>query len=198
MSAARLPADPARSCVAQASPRLIGGKPCGRIMVGWCLLPVMGGTALSVLSPCTAEDVEPVLLEEMATEGLGRYERDPNYWLSADGLPYAYDLQAPDVEVDVEELQLIAQAVGAVMRCDIVLHILVSSLAGRPALARIAQRVARRTEGWVFVEFGTAPSADLVEYLVNAGHCVRVDDSFYLDASAMAAWIAHPDFHVVK
>jgi hypothetical protein len=134
----------------------------------------------------------------MAAEGLSRYERDPNYWLAADGLPYGYDIQAPDIEVDVDELQLIAQAADAVMRCDILLHILVSDVAGRTALARIAERVARRTNGWVFVEFDTPPSADLVEYLENAGRCVRVDDAVYLDAAAMAAWIAHPDFHVVK
>lgn len=153
---------------------------------------------MSVLSPRAAECVEPVLLEEMAAEGLVRYEPDPDYWLSAEGLPYGYDCQAPDFEVGVDELELIAQAAGGVMRCDIVLHILVSDLAGRPALARIAERVARRTDGWVFVEFHTPPSAVLLEYLASAGRCVRVDDAVYLDAAAMTAWIAHPDFHVVK
>ncbi|MEN3614349.1 hypothetical protein [Plantactinospora sp. ZYX-F-223] len=134
----------------------------------------------------------------MAAEGLVRYEPNPNYWLSADGLPYEYDVQAPDFEVGVDELQLVARAAGAIMRCDIVLHILVSDRAGRPALARIAERVAWRTNGWVFVECGTPPSADLVGYLENAGRCVRVDDAVYLDAAAMTAWIAHPGFHVVK
>ncbi|MEU9510426.1 hypothetical protein AB0D32_29570 [Micromonospora sp. NPDC048170] len=153
---------------------------------------------MSVLSPCTAECVEPVLPEEMAAEGLVRYEPDPDYWLSVDGLPYGFDFQAPDYEVDVDELELIAQAAGRVMRCDIVLHILVSDLAGRPALARVAERVARRTDGWVFVEFNTPPSVDLLEYLTSAGRCVRVDDAVYLDAAAMTAWIAHPHFHVVK
>ncbi|GIG16802.1 hypothetical protein Cme02nite_51340 [Catellatospora methionotrophica] len=138
------------------------------------------------------------MLEEMAAEGLVRYEPDPDYWLSAEGLPYGYDCQAPDLEVDVGELELIARAAGAVMRCDIVLHILVSDLAGRPALARIAQRVARRTSGWVFVEFHTPPSADLLEDLASAGRCIRVGDAVYLDAAAMTTWIAHPDFHVLK
>ncbi|WP_433262061.1 hypothetical protein ACQPWR_21785 [Micromonospora vinacea] len=158
----------------------------------------MGGTALSVLSPCTAECVEPALLEEMAAEGLIRYEPDPDYWLSAEGQPYGYDFQAPDFEVGVDELELLAQVAGGVMRCDIVLHILVSDVAGRLALARIAERVARRTDGWVFVEFRSPPSADLLEYLASAGRCVRVDDAVYLDAAAMIAWIAHPEFHVVK
>ncbi|MEV0397487.1 hypothetical protein [Polymorphospora rubra] len=153
---------------------------------------------MSVLSPWTAECVEPVVLDEMAAEGLVRYEPDPDYWLSAEGLPYGYDVQAPDLELGVDELELITQAAGGVMRCDIVLHILVSDLAGRPALARIAERVARRTGGWVFVEFRSPPSAYLVEYLTSAGRCVRVEDAFYLDAAAMNAWIAHPDFHVVK
>lgn len=158
----------------------------------------MGGTALSVLSPCTAEEAEPVLLEEMAAEGLIRYEPDPDYWYSADGLPYAYRCQAPDVDSGVEELELIAQAAGAVMRCDIVLQILVGAVAGRPALARVAQRVARRTNGWVLIEFPAPPSADLIEYLERRGRCVRVDDAVYLDPAAMAAWLSHPDFCVVK
>lgn len=151
-----------------------------------------------MLSPYAAERVEPVLREEMAAEGLVRYEADPDYWMSAGGLPYGYDCQAPDLEVGVNELELAAQAAGGVMRCDIVLHIFVSDPAGRPALARIAERVARRTDGWVFVEFRTPPSAGVLEYLTRAGRCVPVDDAVYLDAAAMAAWIAHPDFHVVK
>ncbi|GAB3944010.1 hypothetical protein [Micromonospora vulcania] len=134
----------------------------------------------------------------MAAEGLVRYEPEPDYWYSAEGLPYGYDFQASDFEISVEELDLIAQAAGATMRCDIVLHILVSDVAGRPALARIAERVARRTDGWVFIEFHAPPSADLIEYLGSVGRCVRVDDAVYLDATAMAGWIAHPDFHVVK
>ncbi|MEV7231982.1 hypothetical protein AB0M79_33990 [Polymorphospora sp. NPDC051019] len=68
------------------------------------------------------------------------------------------------------------------------MHVLVSDLAGRPALAGIAERVARRTDGWVFVEFRSPPSADLVEYLTSAGRCVRVEDAVYLDAAAMNAW----------
>jgi hypothetical protein len=60
--------------------------------------------------------------------------------------PGLYDCQPPDLEVGVDELELIAQAAGGVMRCDI----------------------------------------------------VRVDDAVYLDAAAMTAWIAHPDFHVVR
>lgn len=134
----------------------------------------------------------------MAAEGLVRYEPDPDYWLSAVGLPYGYDCQSPDLEVDVGMLELIARAAGAVMRCDIVLHIFVSDLAGRPALARIAQRVARRTNGWVFVEFHIPPLADLLEYLGSAGRCICVGDAVYLDAAAMTAWIARPDFHVIK
>jgi hypothetical protein len=84
------------------------------------------------------------------------------------------------------------------MRCEILLHVFVSDLAGRPALARVAQRVARRAEGWVFVEFSEPPSADLLHHLAGAGRCIRVGDAVYLDAAAMRSWNAHPDFHVVK
>jgi hypothetical protein len=158
----------------------------------------MGGTALSILSPYPGQRVEPIVVEEMIAEGMARYAPDPSYWYSVDGLPYAYNVQSPDSEIDPEELQLLERATGVTMRCDIGLHIFVSDLAGRPALARMAQRVARRTEGWVFVEFSTPPSADLLHHLRGAGRCVRVDDTVYLDAAAMTAWNAHPDFHVVK
>lgn len=158
----------------------------------------MGGTALSVLSPHVAERVEPIVVEEMIVEGLTRYEPDPNDWYSADGLPYGYEIQPPDAETDPEELQLVERATGVTMRCDILLHIFVRDRAGRPALARMAQRVARRTDGWVLVEFYDPPSADLLHQLDGAGRCIRVDDAAYLDAAAMDAWIAHPDFHVVK
>lgn len=158
----------------------------------------MGGTALSVLTPYIGERVEPILVEEMTAEGLTRYEPDPSFWYSADGLPYGYDIQRPDSEIDPEELQLVERTTGVMMRCDILLHIFVSDLAGRPALARMAQHVARRTEGWVCVEFYDPPSLELLDHLVGAGRCIRVDDAVYLDAAAMAAWIAHPDFHVVR
>ncbi|RKN47514.1 hypothetical protein [Micromonospora endolithica] len=158
----------------------------------------MGGTALQVLSPYTVERVEPILIEEMFAEGLTRYGPDPSYWHCADGLPFGYDLQKPDVEIDPEELQLVLRATGRQMRCDIGIHIFVSDLAGRPVLARVAQRVARRCDGWVFVEFHDRPSTDLLDHLCGVGRCVRVDDAVYLDAQAMAAWITHPQFHVVK
>ncbi|MFF5232983.1 hypothetical protein [Dactylosporangium sp. NPDC000521] len=158
----------------------------------------MGGTALSILSPWTAERVEPVVVEEMTAAGLTRYRPDPSYWYSADGLPYGYDLQAPDTEAEPEELRSVERAAGAVIRCDIVVHILVSDPAGRPALARIAAAVAGRVDGWVFVEFSSPPSADLLRHLSDAGRCVRADQAVYLDAPAMRAWRGHPDFHVVK
>ncbi|MET8912419.1 hypothetical protein [Micromonospora sp. NPDC004551] len=153
---------------------------------------------MSILSPYAAERVEPILVEEMIAEGLTRYERDPNYWYSADGLPYGYDIQAPGIEVDPEELHLLERATAVTMGCAIGLHIFVSDLAGRPALARMAQQVARRTDGWVFVDFYDSPSADLLRCLGGAGRRVRADDAVYLDAEAMTAWIAHPSFHVVK
>ncbi|MFG3714762.1 hypothetical protein [Micromonospora sp. NPDC047730] len=33
---------------------------------------------------------------------------------------------------------------------------------------------------------------------LHAGRCVWAGDAVYLDAAATGAWIAHPDFHVVK
>ncbi|MEU1686633.1 hypothetical protein [Micromonospora sp. NPDC005707] len=153
---------------------------------------------MSVLSPYPAERVEPILVEEMTAEGLTRYEPDPNDWRSADGLPYGFYIQSPEAETDPGDLQLVERASGATMRCDIGLHIFVSNPSGRPALARMAQRVAQRTDGWVFVEFHDPPSAALLHQLRDAGRCIPVGDAVYLDAAATSAWIAHPEFHVIK
>jgi hypothetical protein len=62
----------------------------------------------------------------------------------------------------------------------------------------LAQRVAEQIEGRVLVEFQAPPSADLLRYLENAGRCIPVDGYVYLDAPAMAAWCAHPNFHVIN
>ncbi|MFI6094689.1 hypothetical protein ACIA8G_04000 [Lentzea sp. NPDC051213] len=153
---------------------------------------------MSVLTPYTADRVEPVVVAEMTAEGIERDAASPENWYSADGRPYGYSLDRPDSETDPAELDLIERVAGKAMRCDIGLHIFVSNLEGRPVLGRLAQRVAERTEGWVLVEFRTPPSADLLGYLENAGRCIRVDDYVYLDAPAMAAWYAHPNFHVIK
>ncbi|WP_144127603.1 hypothetical protein [Catellatospora sichuanensis] len=158
----------------------------------------MAGTTLSFLTSCAAEQAEPVLVEELAAEGLVRDERYPGYWFTAGGLAFQYWLQAPNHEIEPEELQLIAQIAGTAMRCDVVLHTLVSDPADGPALARIAQRVARRTGGWVFIEFRVPPSARLLRHLADAGRCIGVDNAVYLDAAATAAWLAHPDYHFVK
>ncbi|WP_432828027.1 hypothetical protein [Dactylosporangium sp. CA-092794] len=157
----------------------------------------MGGTALSVLSPRTAGQVEPILVEELIAAGMTRYEPDPRLWYSAAGLPYGYDIQPPGAEIEPEELRLVERASGTTMRCDIVLHIFVSDVGGRPALARIAREMARRVDGWVFVEFRSPPAADLLRRLGDAGRCVRVGDAVCLDAAAMGAWAGHPGFHVV-
>ncbi|MFD7660713.1 hypothetical protein ACFV4N_42650 [Actinosynnema sp. NPDC059797] len=158
----------------------------------------MGGTALTVLTPYPAEHVEPIVVAEMAAEGLSRYAADPRSWYSADGLPYGYSLDRPDHETDPAEVELVERAAGRAMRCDIGLHVFVGDLAARPLLGRLARRVAERTEGWMFVEFQTPPTADLLGHLEGAGRCVRVEDHVHLDAPAMAAWCAHPAFHVVK
>ena len=50
----------------------------------------------------------------------------------------------------------------------------------------------------MIVEFHALPSTDLIGHLAKAGRCVRIEDCVYLDASAMTAWNAHPDFHVVR
>ncbi len=155
----------------------------------------MGGTALSVLSPYRAERVAPIVVAQLLAEGL---TRRGDSWYSAAGLPYDFDLQAPELETEPEELRLVEEAAGKRMRCDIVVHILVSDVAGRPALARIAEQVARRTEGWVYVEFAVPPTADLLARLATAGTCLTLPDAVYLDAAAMAAWRADPLFHVIK
>ncbi|MGX6602972.1 hypothetical protein ACWKSP_12660 [Micromonosporaceae bacterium Da 78-11] len=158
----------------------------------------MGGTSLSVLSPHAAEGVEPIVARQMAAEGLTRYEPDPSYWYSADGLPYGYDIQAPDAELEAEEIRHLELGAGTTIHCDIVLHIFVSDLAGRPALARVAQRVAHRTDGWVFVEFHDPPTADLLLRLNDAGRCIRAGGAVWLDAAAMTAWLTDANFHVIK
>ena len=158
----------------------------------------VAGTSFSVLTPYTAELVERVVVAEMAAEGMNRNAADPLYWHSADGLPYGYSLGRPDYETDPAEVEVVERAAGRTMRCDIGLHVFVSDPAGRPVLGRLAQRIAERTEGWVFVEFHTRPSVDLLEDLGRDGRCVRVEDFVYLDAPAMATWCAHPAFHVVK
>ena len=158
----------------------------------------MGGTALSILSPYAPERVGPIVVGAMISEGLAPHEADPTSWYSAAGLPYGYSIDEAGFETDPEELQLVERAAGVTMRCDIGLHIFVSDVTGRPALGRMAQRVARQTDGWVFVEFHTPPTADLLDHLSNAGRCIRVSDAVYLDAAATLAWNAHPDFHVVK
>jgi hypothetical protein len=155
----------------------------------------VGGVTLSVLSPYRAGRVMPIVVAQLIAVGL---TRGPGVWRSADGLPYGYDLQAPDLETEPDELRLVEEAAGKRMRCDILLHLHVSDVAGRPALARIAEEVARWTEGWVYVEFATPPSADLLALLAAAGCCLAVADAAYLDAAAMAAWRSHPGFHVLK
>ncbi|GAB3365330.1 hypothetical protein RMN56_25090 [Micromonospora halotolerans] len=49
---------------------------------------------MSVLSPCPAERVEPIVVEEMTAEGLTR--PDPDDWRSADGPPYGYHIQSDE------------------------------------------------------------------------------------------------------
>ncbi|GAA4429939.1 hypothetical protein GCM10023148_34510 [Actinokineospora soli] len=158
----------------------------------------VGGTALSVLSPYPAGRVEPVVVAEMSAEGMTQHAAHLKYWHSNDGTPYGYSLNAPDSETEQVDLRLIERAAGEAMRCDILLHVFVSDLAGRPVLGRLAQRVAARTAGWVFVEFQVPPSTRLLDHFETAGRCIRVNDYVYLDALAMAAWCAHPDFHVIK
>lgn len=165
--------------------------------------PAMGGTALSILSPCTAERAGSITVEAMIAEGLTKGEdRGTDLsggWYSADGLPYHYSVETPDFETEPEDLQRLERATGVKMLCQIQLHIFVSDLVGRPALARMAEEVARRSEGWVLVEFVRPPAAALIDSLLHAGRAVRLDDhALYLDAAAMAAWIVHPDFHVIK
>ncbi|MET8853482.1 hypothetical protein [Amycolatopsis sp. NPDC004625] len=138
------------------------------------------------------------MIAEMAAEGMGRNAAAPGYWHSADGLPYGYSLDEPAQETDPAELDVVERAAGRTMRCDIGLHVFVSDPAGRSVLGRLAQRVAERTEGWVFVEFRTPPAEDLIEDLARTGRCIRVEDYVYLDAPAMATWYAHPAFHLVK
>jgi hypothetical protein len=162
----------------------------------------VGGTTLSVLSPYRAERVGPIVEAQLIAEGLTRRSGSGSgysgSWDSAEGRPYGYDVQAPDLETEPEELRLVEEAAGKRIRCDILLHIYVSDIAGRPALGRIAGQVARWTEGWVHVEFADPPPAALLSRLAGAGCCLPLEYAAYLDAAAMGAWLADPDFHVLK
>jgi hypothetical protein len=151
-----------------------------------------------MVSPRTVAAIGPLLVEEMIAEGLTLDDLGSGYWRSPDGVPYGYDIHPADFEIDQDELETVQRIAGAVMKCDVSVHIFVSSPAGRPALARIAHRLAGRTDGWVFVEFDLRPSKDLLDRLSRAGRTIAVDDALYLDADAMAAWIADSRFHVVK
>lgn len=152
-----------------------------------------------MLSPLPADHVEPIVVKEMLADGLVRYEADPSSWHSADGLPYGYYILSAHRGNEPEWVQAVEQATGQTMRTDIQIHIFVSAVSGRPTLGRIAERVARQTEGWVFVEFSEAYSDDLLAHLSAIGRCIPVDlDMAFLDADAMSAWNVHPRFHVIK
>jgi hypothetical protein len=155
----------------------------------------VGGATLSVLSPYRFERVTPIVVAQLLAEGL---TRRGDSWYSPAGLPYGFDLQAPELETEPDELRLVEEAAGKRMRCDILVHILVGNVAGRPALARVAEQVARWTEGWVHVEFARPPTAELLARLAAAGTCLPLPDAAFLDAAAMAAWRADPSFHVLK
>jgi hypothetical protein len=155
----------------------------------------MGGASLCVLSPRAADQAASITVEAMLAEGLTR--RGATDWYSAAGLPHAYDIADPDFEIEPESLRTVEEAAGVTMRCQIQVHIVVSDLAGRPLLARLAQAVALGGEGWALVEFAGPPPADLVGPLLRARHAVRTDD-FSFDAVGTVVWIAHPGFHVVK
>lgn len=158
----------------------------------------MGGTALSILTPYTRDRAETVVVQELTAEGLIRYEPDPGTWYSPDGLPYGYDIQPPDTEFDASQVRIVERAAGTQLRCEILLHIFVGDVAGRARLARIGQRVADRTSGWVFAEFSDPSSTALLRHLGDAGRCIPVENAAFLDATATTAWIARPDFHIVK
>ncbi|MEV0268033.1 hypothetical protein AB0H43_04585 [Hamadaea sp. NPDC050747] len=67
-----------------------------------------------------------------------------------------------------------------------------------------ALRIAEATDGWVDVDgdiarpYGRAPIIGLDDYFNQHGRCVFVDGGYFLDPAAMAAWLRHPDFSVVK
>lgn len=52
------------------------------------------------MTPYTAERAEPVMVAEMTAEGMDRDAAEPEYWDSADGLPYCYTLDRPNSETD--------------------------------------------------------------------------------------------------
>lgn len=137
----------------------------------------MGGATLCVLSPYANEQLEPTVVEALIAHGLIQDPDDASSWRPADGLPYGYDIQSADFDIEPAELRHVESATGATMRSQIALHVYVSDLAGRRLLARLAQRVALRTAGWVFVEFAGSPSAELLRHLTHAGECIRVDDA---------------------
>ncbi|WP_144120602.1 hypothetical protein [Catellatospora sichuanensis] len=161
----------------------------------------MGGTALCVFSPHPAELVEPIVLAAFRAEGLIRHGSDAGDWHDTDGRPYGYRMEAVDFEFGPEATQPLEQVAGIAMACQVQIHIWISDPRGRPALGRIAQRVADRVDGWVYVDLHDPPPAGIRGHFDRAGRRVVADDdgtAFFLDAAAMAAWLGHPDFYVIK
>ncbi|MFD0593069.1 hypothetical protein ACFQZ4_11405 [Catellatospora coxensis] len=161
----------------------------------------MGGTALCVFSPLPAALVEPLVEAAFRAEGLVRHADRTRDWYDAAGRPYAYYLEATDFEFGPEETAPLESAAGVEMACQVQVHIGVSDPAGRPALGRMAHRLAVEADGWVYIDLHDPPPAGIRELFERAGRCVAAADDdtvFFVDAAAMAAWLAHPEFYVIK
>ncbi len=158
----------------------------------------MAGTTLAFLSPCEVMQVEAILKEELAAAGLVEHRRSPGTWLGSGHLNYTYWIQSPACEIEPEALVLLAEVAGTAMCCEFLLYSCITDAGDAQLLGGIAQRVAARTRGWVFIEFEVEPSAEVYGQLNRTGRGIRFDGDAYLDAAAMAAWMAHPDYHFVK
>jgi hypothetical protein len=172
--------------------------PSGRRVARRDTWPV-AGPSFSVLTPRCAAQAELAVIEALVALGLTSRADSPD-WYSPTDLPYGYNLQTPDQETEPDELDAIEAFAGRRMTCDICLHLFVSDRAGRPLLARIAAGVARRVDGWIFVDLSGPATERLAGHLATAGRCLPLFNrsALYLDAAAMDAWIQHPEFHVVK
>jgi hypothetical protein len=152
--------------------------------------------------------LEPDLLEA-ATLGAFAHagyapDPEPRSFHDEDGLPYGYLVQSVTVEHEPETIQRLEVAVGRPLRNEAVVMAFTGDPRSRVRLAQLALRLATATHGWVDVDgdisrpYGRPEIPGLPNALGRSGRCLVIDSCYFLDVSAMEAWLRHPRFHVIK
>lgn len=163
----------------------------------------VGGPGIAIITALEPDTVEQLVLAAVSEQGFTLEDR-PRALRDRHGLPYGYAIQPAQSQREPDEIQRLATELGIPIVTEAVVWAFVSDLRCRAPLARLAQRIARASQGWVDVDgdisqpYGRAPILGLAEQLNEAGCCHVIDESYYLDASAMETWLRHPMFHVIK